>query len=82
MAPLAAPAPVGWRDVFDPAAGSYEPVPVYDRVDLPPGTVIPGPAVITEAQTSTVVSNRFDARIDAFGYIVLDRRQIASGGQP
>jgi hypothetical protein len=30
--------------------------------------------VIVEDETSTVVSRAFDARIDAFGYIELNRR--------
>ena len=40
---------------------------------LLPGAVIPGPAIIVEDETSTVVSRLFDARIDAFGYIELSR---------
>ena len=42
---------------------------------LRPGAAIPGPAVIVEDETSTVVSRAFDARIDAFGYIELTRRE-------
>ena len=47
---------------------------IYERRDLKPGAMIPGPAVIVEDETSTVVSRNFDARIDAFGYIELIRR--------
>ena len=37
--------------------------------------MIPGPAVIVEDETSTVVSRAFEARIDArFGYIELTRK--------
>jgi N-methylhydantoinase A len=36
--------------------------------------LIPGPAVIVEDETSTVVSCLFDANIDRFGYIELTRR--------
>ena len=43
--------------------------------DLAPGACIRGPAVIAEDETSTVVSPRFDARIDGFGYIELNRRR-------
>ncbi len=42
--------------------------------DLTPGAAIAGPAVIVEDETSTVVSPRFDALIDGFGYIELRRR--------
>ncbi len=47
---------------------------IYERRNLKPGALIPGPAVITEDETSTVVSRIFDARVDMFGYIELARR--------
>jgi N-methylhydantoinase A len=37
---------------------------------------VSGPAVIAEDDTSTVISPRFDARIDGFGYIELNRRRV------
>ena len=40
---------------------------------LAPGAVISGPAVIVEDETSTVIGGNFDARIDAHGYIELNR---------
>ena len=43
--------------------------------NLAPGARISGPAVIAEDETSTVVSARFDARIDRFGYIELVRKE-------
>jgi N-methylhydantoinase A len=49
-------------------------VAIYERQDLAPGAVIPGPAVIVEDETSTIVSRSFDARIDALGYIELTRK--------
>ena len=42
---------------------------------LRPGGLIPGPAVIVEDETSTVVSQLFDARVNAFGYIEMTRRK-------
>ena len=50
-------------------------MPIYWRADLAPGARISGPAVIAEDETSTVVSPRFDARIDRFGYIELVRKE-------
>ena len=63
------------RAVFDPETGAFNAVPVYWRADLAPGARIGGPAIIAEDETSTVVSPRFDARIDRFGYIELTRRE-------
>jgi N-methylhydantoinase A len=67
------PKPRGQRAVFDPDSGEFAEVPIYWRDDLAPGARIAGPAVIAEDETSTVVSPRFDARIDRFGYIELTR---------
>jgi N-methylhydantoinase A len=69
-----APAPKTHRRVFDPVAGSFLDVAIYARRDLTPGARIAGPAVIVEDETSTVISPRFDAVIDGFGYIELRRR--------
>ena len=68
------PDPTALRPVFDPETGEFIEVAIYERRNLKPGAFIPGPAVITEDETSTVVSRIFDARIDMFGYIELARR--------
>jgi len=62
------------RRLFDGLLGEYKEVPVHWREELPPGSRIAGPAIIAEAQTATVVSAVFDAHIDRFGHIVLERR--------
>ena len=69
------PKPQSRRPVFDPDVGEFREVPIYWRPDLAPGARISGPAVIAEAETSTVVSPLFDARIDEFGYIELTRNE-------
>jgi N-methylhydantoinase A len=69
------PKPRSRRAVFDPDSGDFQEVAIYWRDDLSPGVRISGPAVIAEDETSTVVSPRFDARIDRFGYIELIRRE-------
>jgi len=63
------------RNVFDPATGEAIAVPIYWRPALKPGARIPGPAIIAEDETSTVVSRLFTAEIDGFGYIRLTRRR-------
>ena len=67
--------PIAQRKVFDPAGGAFADTPVYERAHLSPGARIKGPAVITEDDTTTVVSPSFEARIDQFGYIELVRRE-------
>jgi N-methylhydantoinase A len=68
------PAPASFRPLFAPDAGEFIEVAIHQRGDLQPGALIPGPAVIVEDETSTVVSRLFDAKIDRFGYIELTRR--------
>jgi N-methylhydantoinase A len=62
------------RPVFDPETGEFIEVAIHGRRSLRPGALIPGPAIIVEDETSTVITRIFDAQIDAFGYIKLTRR--------
>jgi N-methylhydantoinase A len=68
------PEPSDRRSLFDAASGEILDVPVYRRAMLKPGAQISGPAIITEDETSTVISTRFDATINGFGYIELRGR--------
>ena len=68
------PEPARSRPVFDPETGEFIEVAIHKRCKLRPGALIPGPAIIVEDETSTVVTRIFDAQIDAFGYIKLTRR--------
>jgi N-methylhydantoinase A len=68
------PDPVGRRALLD-AAGETIEASLHRRVDLRPGARIFGPAIITEDETSTVVSASFEAHVNGFGYIELRRRE-------
>jgi N-methylhydantoinase A len=67
------PKPAGKRALFD-ASGEMTEACIYRRRDLRPGARMAGPAVITEDETSTVVSPSFEASVNGFGYIELQRR--------
>jgi N-methylhydantoinase A len=69
-----APAANGTRKLFNTRTADYEKVPVYARDSLSPGMRIPGPAIVSESQTTTVVAPDFDAHIEGRGYIHLERR--------
>jgi N-methylhydantoinase A len=77
--PAMAPAPPpdqpakasGSTSLTDPASGRATTVPVYWRPDLAPGAAMPGPCIIAEEETSTLVTPGFTARITALGYIEL-----------
>jgi N-methylhydantoinase A len=69
-----APSPDGSRAFFDGRAGAFVDVPVYRRAHLQAGVRVPGPAIITEDETSTFITASFNARIDGAGCIVMERR--------
>ena len=72
-APAPAPESAGHASLFNTARADYDRVPVYPRAGLAPGMRLPGPALIPEEQTTTVVGEGFDARIDGRGNIVLEK---------
>jgi N-methylhydantoinase A len=59
--------------MFDPTTAQRIDVPVLHRAQMRPGDSIAGPALITEEQTTTVVSSSFNVSIDERGYIVMSR---------
>jgi N-methylhydantoinase A len=59
--------------VRDTASGEVAEWAVYDRASLAPGATLHGPAIIVEADSSTLVGPDWIARIDARGYIDLTR---------
>ena len=68
-----ADAPHRGRDVFDSMTGRFEHYSVYDRDALGPGSEVRGPALVVEDETTTVVTAKFNLRVDAFGHLVLER---------
>ncbi|MEM7644331.1 MAG: hydantoinase/oxoprolinase family protein [Pseudomonadota bacterium] len=56
----------GRRDIYIPTAKTMQPVPVYDRYKLAPGTSLAGPAIIEERESTVVING--PARIDVDGY--------------
>jgi N-methylhydantoinase A len=70
----AAPAASGSRRLFDGRREVHVEVPIYLRDAMLPGARIPGPAIITEMETTTFVSASFDAHIDGSGCIVMEQK--------
>ncbi len=69
----AAPAPSGTRRIVDPGVGEFVEASIYDRATLKPGARIAGPAVIVEAETSTLVPEGFRAGPNAAGHLLIER---------
>ena len=61
--------------MFDAGDETMRRVAVHARTDLAPGSRVPGPAVITENETTTIVLAGYVARIDALGYIVMTKKE-------
>jgi N-methylhydantoinase A len=76
--PPAAPAPEPrqHREVYDAAVGGLTSVPLYWRFDMADGTLIEGPAIIAEHETSSLVGARFRSRILAGGHILMERKEM------
>lgn len=70
------PSPDGTRAFFDGRSAKTIEVPLYRRERMEPGVRVQGPAVITEDETSTFITASFDARIDAAGCIVMERKSL------
>ena len=68
-----APPAVDHLRVPDLESGEEHDVPLYWRPDLEPGALIPGPAIVAEDETSTFVTRRFDIRVAANRYLVIER---------
>ena len=63
--------PIARRDVW--CADGWRNVPVYDRARLPAGTRFTGPALVAEANATTIVEPGWRAEVHATGTLVLTR---------
>ncbi|HEY6980546.1 hydantoinase/oxoprolinase family protein [Reyranella sp.] len=63
----------GRRPVYDPADQDMMDVAVYHRADLSIGSHVPGPAIIAEDETTTIVPKSFAARLSPIGAILLEK---------
>jgi N-methylhydantoinase A len=69
-------AQTGERPVF--IEGRSVPAAVYQRFSLAPGDVVPGPAIIEQADTTTLILPRQKAVVDVHGNLVLRTRRAAT----
>ncbi len=57
--------------VRDTATGEVADWPVYERDAFTPGAAVSGPAIVAEAETSTLVGRGWRCRMDGLGYLEL-----------
>src|SRR5690606_16154401 len=73
-AATAHPAPVAARAaVFDPVSGARVDAAVLQRKAPQPGAFHEGPALVTEAQTTTWVPGGWHLNLHSLGHVILDR---------
>jgi N-methylhydantoinase A len=60
------------RFYFD---GLWHDISIYDRNKLHEGLVVPGPAIVGEMDSTTVVLPGYDARVDAVGNLLINPAQ-------
>ncbi len=70
--------PRGSRMLFDGPSGKRLETDIFWRFDLGQAQTVRGPAIIAEDETSTIVTSAFDATIDRYGSIVLQRKEVSS----
>ena len=49
-------------------------VPVYERLDIATGTLIPGPAILEQPDTTIFIEPDLQGRVDTFGNVIIQRK--------
>ncbi|MER8016235.1 hydantoinase B/oxoprolinase family protein [Streptomyces griseoluteus] len=62
--------------------GAWRDVPLHRREALPPGDTVTGPAIITEAGTTTVVDEGWQATANDHGHLVMERTVVTESSRP
>ena len=73
-----AEAPPAATDLYDPGLRERLPARRFARESLTNGAAVEGPALIVEAQTTTVLSPAFHARVSPRGDILMERVEAGS----
>ena len=69
-----APDTTEFRKLMDAESGEFNDAAVYDRSSLSPGAKIEGPAIVTESDTATVITRRFEGQVTDGGYMIFERK--------
>ncbi|OCX58175.1 methylhydantoinase [Thioclava sp. SK-1] len=66
------PAKIGQRDVWFPETENFTPSLIYSRDMMTPGMILPGPAVIEQMDTTTLVPPGWTATVDRFENLIME----------
>jgi N-methylhydantoinase A len=61
------------RSVYFAESDGYVECPIYDRYLLGPGSILTGPAIVEEIDSTTVIHPGYSAQVDRFGNLILTR---------
>ena len=68
------PQPTAWAELFEGTAKGLVRAAVHHRAELEAGVIVSGPALIAEAQTTTVVPGGWEAVVLPGGHLLAERR--------
>jgi N-methylhydantoinase A len=57
--------------------GGWHTAAVYDRLVLPAGAQVPGPALLEQPDTTIFIDPDLTGTVDAFGNLVIERKDKA-----
>ncbi|MEX0277426.1 MAG: hydantoinase/oxoprolinase family protein [Ruegeria sp.] len=66
--------PVGVRKVH--FGHAWHDTAIYDRLSLPVGTNINGPAILTQPDTTVLIEPGFHGRVDSFGNTIIEPQEV------
>jgi N-methylhydantoinase A len=67
------------RDVYFAEAGGFVDCPIYDRYALEAGAQIPGPAIVEEFDSTSVLHPGYAIRVDGQGNLIIEPTASAKG---
>jgi N-methylhydantoinase A len=57
---------------------AWQDTAIYDRLSLPVGTVIKGPAILTQPDTTVLIEPDLQGRVDLYGNTIIEPQETAS----
>jgi len=66
-----AAAQVDTRSVYFAERGGFVDCPIFDRYRLGAGSMLPGPAIVIEMDSTTVIHPGYQAQVDQFGNLII-----------
>lgn len=67
---------LGTRQVY--FGGTWHDTAIYDRLALPVGTIVKGPAILTQPDTTVLIEPHLQGRVDRFGNTIIELREDKS----